>query len=277
MDGRGYAQTPRALPILDKGTQELANQPVFDMEHMPVKSGSEEENQYLRVKVPASLQSLQRALSHLQGVQLVDSWPDLVVLDMQGEISLKTLDGTSIIRTQSDNPEGVLRAVQHQVLVKLLVNRPGSRQRFNVVLDLAGPRQAGMAMEGEPISFSVSSERDAYYMLLAIDPTGTVNVIYPASTSQIRSVKAGEVVRIPEEQSLNSTTIQPPFGREYLVLIAFEQQPDSLAEIIGAKINAFSPGLSVLKSLLGENSTDQAQAVLQLETIGYTDGATVRP
>ena len=150
-----------------------------------------------------------------------------------------------------------------------------SKQKFNVVLDLSGSRQAGMAMENESISFSVSSERNAYYVLLAIDPTGTINVIYPESTSQIRSVDAGEIIRIPEKKGPNSARIQPPFGREYVVLVAFERPPDGLAEIIGAKIDASSPKLSVLKSLLDVNKTSLAHAVLQLETIRYTNRAPV--
>ncbi len=112
-------------------------------------------------------------------------------------------------------------------------------------LELTTQRGDGATFaKGEKIQYFVSSNRDAYLLLLYKDAEDHLIQIYPNSRSGTGFHKAGEYIAIPDETMSFDFTITPPFGVEQVLAFA------STAPFPNLKGKGLSNGLMVLDGSL---------------------------
>lgn len=83
---------------------------------------------------------------------------------------------------------------------------------------------------GDTLTITVASEADAYVYVLYKQADGQVFLIYPNATQPSNKVKARQAVNIPASDDLFRWTVGPPFGKEYIKVIATRKPLEELAD-----------------------------------------------
>lgn len=126
----------------------------------------------------------------------------------------------------------------------------------NIVLELTTPRGDGATYTaGEKISYFVSSDHDAYLLLIYVDATGNLLQVFPNHKSGDGYRKADFYMEIPDENAAFDFEIIPPFGLEQVWAFAASTP---FPKFLGAGL---SNGLSLLQQ-------DLNAVVQQLRTHG---------
>lgn len=121
----------------------------------------------------------------------------------------------------------------------------------------------GEYREGEPISFLVRANRDCYIKVLYLT-AGQVGqvamLLFPNIHSRDNFIRAGQVVRVPDNDSL---IISPPFGRDTITVVAQEAQFSNLEE-------------EMRQALAGPEALASADMAVQLRSAGSVRGISVQ-
>ncbi|MCP4656466.1 MAG: DUF4384 domain-containing protein, partial [bacterium] len=125
----------------------------------------------------------------------------------------------------------------------------------NVHLDLSG--DSGFLLLGERFDVTVESDLPAYLLLLNVDTTGAVTVLYPIARDELR---ARTFMREKHE-------VNPPLGTEYLKLFAFRERPAGLERWIDQKLDVTDPRFEELLRFLRSPHRDGAQTRLKVVTV----------
>lgn len=267
MDKRGYAHSPRLLPVLDDSHLTIVKRNVFESTALPVLAARPTNKTSVGVKVSAALEKMTPLLASIKGLSLDEAQPDYLLRKHKDEFQLVTPAGNLVDQIPLSASQLLPQVVAQRVWATQLVQSVNTAQQFNVTLDLSGSRQGGVLIEGEKVGFSITSERSAYLLLLNVDPRGKVNVIYPSQHSELVPISAGAVLSIPLDPEQHQFEIQEPFGTEYLVAYAFEQKPVGIEQLMGVSFDLSSPLSLYLDEFLPEARQRYARAVLQLVTM----------
>ncbi len=127
-------------------------------------------------------------------------------------------------------------------LAPIATGKPGE-----IRLELTTQRGDGATFaEGEKIQYFVSSNRDAYLLLLYKDAEDHLIQIYPNARSGNGFHRAGEYIAIPDETMRFDFTITPPFGVEQVLAFA------STTSFPALKGKGLSNGLTVIEGNLND-------------------------
>ncbi len=139
--------------------------------------------------------------------------------------------------------------------VRALIDLSYPHQPFDLSLELSGG--SGSLTRDQRFDITVQTDRPAVLLLLNVDKTGTVSVLYPIHQRELR-----------QTAGLHETfEVTPPYGIEYLKLFAFSHPPEGLERWIGRRVDALDPDLDQLLRLLREPGTETAQADLKVVTV----------
>jgi len=122
--------------------------------------------------------------------------------------------------------------LSRQVRVRELTGLNYPPAGFHVFTEVLGG--GGVLLEGSSMGFRMQNDGDSWLLLINIDSTGIINVLYPAFPNEIPMVPAGKGVNMPDMAKV----IPPNFGTEYLKAFAFKKPPTDLTYFMGA---AFTP------------------------------------
>ena len=75
---------------------------------------------------------------------------------------------------------------------------------------------------GEPVTFFVKANRDAYITLLDVGTSGEVRVLFPNQLQPDHFVRKGQIIKIPGPTARFDIIAQPPAGVELIKIIATE-------------------------------------------------------
>ena len=114
-------------------------------------------------------------------------------------------------------------------------------------------------VEGDKIGFRIRSEKEAYIVLLNVDPHGNINVLYPCEPSEKQALTANC------ELSLDIGLVYPPFGTELVRVLAFRERFALLDQLNCTEI--FSPTDALFESLMG--AINRAKESSGLATDGF--------
>jgi len=83
--------------------------------------------------------------------------------------------------------------------------------------------------EGDFLSFSIYSEADCYFQIVSYDAEDNVGLMFPANARdwEKNRIRAGETRRIPDTPRY---LLGPPFGQEYIIVMAYRDQIQVKAE-----------------------------------------------
>lgn len=216
-----------------------------------------------RVRLQGFGSSLEQTVGGIPGVTLAaaeGAYELLVVRDDAG-FKLFHPSGDEIASYEPARLADVLKRVSRQVAVQGLIDLTFTGQDFNVTLEIPGNR--GFLKEGEPFTIEFSAERDSHLLLLDVDVEGYVSVLYPFDAQEARPARKG---RVPASGELR---VSPPFGTEYLKLVAFQDKPPGFDRWMGKSDRQLAgPEVAELLRMIASASGSKAQARLKVVTRG---------
>jgi hypothetical protein len=218
-----------------------------------------------RVKIQGLAPALAATITGIPGVTVTSgagAYDLLVVHDDQG-FKLVHPSGDEIGTYEPSQIAEVLQRISRQVAVQTLIDLRFPDQDFNATVEIPGNR--GFLKQGEPFTIAFSAERDSHVLLMDIDSQGYVSVLYPFDAEEARPVRKG---RVPASGELKVT---PPFGTDYVKIVAFQEKPVGFDHWMGASGQHFSPTGPELASLLRMITTakgSKAQARVKVVTRG---------
>ena len=271
---RRFRQTPRALPKEGENTVHLRNRTFFVrspgslIQPGEVTQGSKS---MIKIRVADGLQDLRLSVSQIEGVEITKKDPDLMLIKEQNEVVLTLPNGHPIARFTSFETQRLLDRIRRHLRIQPLINLSYPKQQFNVSLELSGPFQRSIILEGERFGFEIHTEKSVYALLIDIDPAGAVHVLYPFDKTEMQPIGPGS-------SKILAGKCQAfwPFGTETLKLFAFLSRPDELETLMGRQdLHPGSPEFEILEKMIGIRSrtfpdapvkNDVAQAALRLTT-----------
>jgi hypothetical protein len=219
----------------------------------------------LRVSLQGVAPPVADALSGLPGVALAgaDESYDLRITQDEGGFKLLHPAGDEIAAYGPDELAEVLKRVSRQVAVQGLIDLTFPEQDFAVTLEIPGRR--GSLKEGEAFTIEFTAERDCHVLLFDVDRDGYLSVLYPFDAEEARAVRSG---RVPATGELHAS---PPFGTDYLKLVAFEVKPAGFEKWQGRNDQHFAPTgpeITQLLRMITSAKGSKAQTGLKVVTRG---------
>jgi Caspase domain/Domain of unknown function (DUF4384) len=235
---RGYPHTPQSLPSAAEDGALLAHAPLFgtrpaggEFAPLPAPAASGVSAPVpppepavpagLRVRLDGESLGAREALQGLPGLQLVG--------EISAEFSLRAEAGTWQLRSpaadlvlQGTLPE-VRRRLQAALWLRRLQQAAAARPSFTLELQALPSTRGGSFIEGERFSLALRSQHRASVLLLAVDPQGMVQVLYPINADEKQPHAASALVLTPPPSS--PIVVTPPFGTDELLALAFERPP----------------------------------------------------
>lgn len=222
-----------------------------------------EQSPSLKVKTVEVAADLARRIAALPGVSLMTGPGAYDLLVTEGALGFKLYHGSGdeLASYRAGETAAVLERVARQVAVLELINLTYPDQDFNVTVDIPGNR--GFLKERDQFVIDFSAERDSHVLLFDVDSGGTVSVLYPFSKDEARPVRKGRIPPSPD-----SLRVSPPFGTEYLKVVAFAEKPAGFDRWIEASFSPMQSELDELLKMLRTARGRKAQARLKVVTRG---------
>jgi len=148
-------------------------------------------------------------------------------------------------------------------------NRPGFLVRVDV------DRSTRSYREGNALTVRVVSEQDAYLYVVYQQADGKTFQIFPNSAQIDNHVRARQTVEIPGSDDTFRWIVGPPFGKEFVKVIAAKEPLTAAADpsLVAKRFNAISPQqLKGIELELGDEEP-QAWAEDQVEVATYAKDA----
>lgn len=219
MESRNYGHTPQRLPGLVEDKSSNASTLVFG-KGMP-KGGFSTLSATTKLQVRLAAPELKAKLEGIEGVRLVGAAEPamLEVASSDGKFQLRAGSGDPIIKADED-------VVMHRITAELwwrnLVAQ--ARPEFQVNIETNPPTRGNTFIEGEKFVFNVNSSQPACLIILNIDPTGNVAVLYPQNSAQTAIHPKNRLLTLPEIEKIE---VIPPFGMDQVVVLALPDTPEN--------------------------------------------------
>jgi hypothetical protein len=273
MSERQYSHTPQVLPQIQEDSNELAQRQVFEYKQgIPFASTAANVSAsklILRVQPIEQDDALNTILEEIEGVQLVDENPEIIIKRQEQNTLLISGAGDLIVLLENNpSPEVLGQRIQQQLWIKKLLQASTGKAKFNITLDQLDSHRGVTAVEGDHVAFTVRSEKPAYLLLLVVDSKGAVSVLYPFDETELKPIPAGQVIQIPPGGPDDIIEVTEPFGTDQLIIYGFEHMPPLLRDVMGQQ--QLTPGsdlLTRLENLLLDEDTTFARESLQLITL----------
>ncbi len=260
---RGFAQTPQLLHAENRA--DMLDDPIFrlsrekEIQAMPAAVSGP-----LRVRMERIPRRVRSAVERLPGVRVVEEGAydilvtprKLVKRDIRRFINLYLANGRLLDQVPI---RSVVQRLKRHTRIERLIAHTYPEATFNVFLELIGAR--GVLLEDDPVGFTIRTEADAHLLLINIDPTGGINILYPFMEEDLRPVRAGSPLELPELGYVSP----PNFGIEHIKVFAFKERPPGLARFMGESFPPDSPLFDDLMALIDTRS-GAAQATLAVQT-----------
>lgn len=276
---RRFKQTPQALPKQGESADRLYSRAFFVRSAGSIATAAEMptgSKQSLRIRVADDLTILKAHISQINGVKIVKSDPDLILLKDRDDVVLAFPNFHHLCRFTTLEFHQVVDRIRRHLHIQQLIDLAYPQQRFNVGIELIGPYQKSIIREDESFGFEIRTEKTAYVLLIDIDPAGAVHVLYPYDTSELQPLAAGK-----KKIQAGRYRAFWPFGTETLKLFAFAHKPNELETLMGKEdLRPDSPLFKTLEQLVGLRGADSmeasrrrdaAQAVLKITSYAKMD------
>lgn len=252
---RGYSHAPQSLPKLEEDVHQLASLPLFGSESASVGYQSPGENQPSAANKPIELRANK------------DKEANKDVYDIPPKVTLSEYKGVPIIVTDTGDLVGEVKqgdpqkVINNYVTIHELVNGPFVRD-FSLEMDLLGIGKSSTLTLGETIGFSIRSEKAVYIMLVSINSHGEITILYPYSLDELKPFPANDIIRFE-----NLARVDPPFGRDHVLVFGFSKLHDQMAILAGKRFNQHSPFMVFFQQLLFETDGLKSRTAVDFFTV----------
>ena len=243
---RHFSQTPQFLfPGKD---EHIVETPVFSVANAPaVAATPTAAPTAVRVKLEGRAvfePRLRAKIENIPGVVISNDLFDLLVRSGETGFELYHQSGTLIQKYSLAEQAILLHRIQAEPQVRKLIDLTYKKQTFNASLSIV-PDGNGFYKFRDRLRFRAKAEQDCYALLLDIDVSGAVTVVFPLDPTHVAKVTAGTETWLGGESQVTA-----PTGMEYLKLFVFRQKPTGLDEFIAEAKDAFAPGTTQFDKLM---------------------------
>jgi len=269
---KSFAQTPQLLHAEENA--EILDAPLFRGIRRQEKSEPSEASAAnagpLRIRLERVPGRVKDAVAAVPGLAVVEDGPfDMLATPgaftkraVQRMVNIYLANGALLDRVP---PRAVADRLRRHTGARRLIGHAYPDSDFNVFVELTEPK--GVLLEDDPVGFVVRSEADAHILLVNIDSTGGVNILYPYLAEEVAPIRAGSPLRLPE---LGYVT-PPNFGLEHIKAFAFKQKPAGIEAFMGESFTCECPMFEKLMTLIDVNSGEAAQNTLTIKTAPRSD------
>lgn len=298
MKRRGFNHTPQGLPSINQDNDHLAQRSVFLFDNpaqvaaveaeptqesapspsqsVPVAASPEPvvaqpapEQAGFRVYVDPALNIDKDGLAGLSGIRLASDKYDIGFIAGEKETgdsaSIHVVDkGGELIRSLSRIDLSVIerQIVYERWLSELFAEARDNARRISIEAGFSDLARGSAAVAGERIGLEVRLPDGGHLMILNYTSDGTINVIYPYTDAETRSVAGNSSISFADLMEVTK-----PYGRDFVHLVALETANDTYKSLITNHQFSYSSMMGDrLRALLTDRELAKGVAELTLLT-----------
>lgn len=245
-----FPQTPQFL--VPPSDPQMADTPVFSVANALTAKPSEVTSvpTVVRVKLENGGDPLRTRIASITGVSISDDLFDLLIRRDDSGLELYDQSGTLIQKYAVTDEASLVRRIRAEPEVRKLVDVTYTKQDFNVTLSII-PDGNGFYRLRDRLRFRAKTEQDCYFLLLDVDVSGMVTIVFPLSKGHLARVPSGGEAFLGGESQVSR-----PTGTEYLKLFGFHEKPPGLDDLIGEAKDPIAPGTQAFEKLMGIVKSD---------------------
>jgi hypothetical protein len=194
----------------------------------------------LHVRLEGTAAALRAKIAAIPGVGVVDKEGELIVRQSGDEVTLLGPAGDPVTSTTAGDPNLLKRIAAQAWLVRTVPVQPTNT--LGLRADTEPASRGNTYVQCEDFVFEVKLQKPAFVLLLDLDSSGNLTVLYPASPLERRMLPQGVATAIPGPEPKDHILVTPPFGADLVTVIAFEKQPPFFADLTGAQAFAADSG-----------------------------------
>ncbi len=205
---------------------------------------------------------LAASLAHQPGISLVSGTANLLVRPESGGYRIYQ-QGVVPITEKPLSEQETLARILAEPDVRTLLNWASPSQHARMQLELhraialgndhyqVEPQAThqGVLFEGQTFALSLKRSQPVWPLVVNIDVTGYVTVLYPLKTTD-------DTVSREETTQLGVDGIKSPFGVEFLKAVAFAREPQGYKDWAGQEFPATDPRFQQLMKLVQQSMAD---------------------
>jgi len=277
MRNRGFDHTPNGLPTVAEDESGLTSRGLFRNVFAANTSNNDEAKvtvvppvapqsvpsspDYIRVSLGVELAGFKKFLQNDSNIKIAESGEyDLSLKKKGDQIILVSAAGDLITHLDRPNNSDLIDALKQQSRIHKMVSNQAS-QDFNLFLDVQGSGKGSAFVKGDKLGFTIQSDKESYILMLGIDSSGKMNVLYPYKPSELTPIPAKK----PFIQK-DLIEVGAPYGRDYIQVYAFDKKPKELAQLVATELTPNSTSMELFKHMLADKSLKKAQANVELIT-----------
>jgi hypothetical protein len=272
LERQGFGHTPQTLPAAEEDAQQLRN-----LSHFPAPSASNPNvtnpgssaAYRLRVQLGAGAEDLRRLLAEQSQLQLTDSAPSDLIIQLQDQHwQLHSAAGDPIGRIPQADTQRLLQRLRQQHWIERLALRQQQHNPFQLELDVVPSTRGNTFRTGEFLTFRINLAQPAWLVLLDIDSQGNIIPLYPYQRAEAEQRPAQQALYLPHREPSQAICATLPEGTDHLIALAFAQKPDQLHRLIGQEqLASDDPALLSWQAQLENPNAPIAVSVTKLRIV----------
>jgi hypothetical protein len=219
----------------------------------------------LQVALEGVSAGVRKRISQLPGVELVTSGADLRIVATTEGYTLLHASGDLYHQVRHGHEDLLIERIRGRHRLQALLDLEYPRQQYNVYLEIPG--KDGFLRPDDPFQIRLESELQVTLLLIAIDPSGGISVLFPFNTAEMEPTLGATIS--------DGLEVSAPYGTEHLKLIGFADAPEELQSF--TKEDAISPtsdSFDRLMAMLLATDEGRAEAGLKVVSVPPEEGAT---
>jgi hypothetical protein len=164
-----------------------------------------------------------------------------VLLALRGnQVQLHSPGGDLLSRLPAPGGRALREQLQQLAWAKRLRLLAERHRRGVLPLEVHPPEFGGNFRVGSLIHFSVRPDSAAWLLLLNVDASGRVSVLYPYVPAELNPLAAGRARAVPGASGADLIRVQPPEGMDIQFAFAFDAEPPGLRNLL--RLQSALPG-----------------------------------
>jgi hypothetical protein len=172
--------------------------------------------------------ALRSKVATLGGVAIVDRNADMTLRQHGDQAELAGPAGDPIVKASAGDPNLLKRIAAQAWLNRVL---PAGNDSLGLKAETDPGSRGNTFVQCESFIFEVRLQKPAYLMVMDLDSSGKLAVLYPTKASEREAISPGAPRAIPNADRI---VVTPPFGSDQVAVLAFQQMPAFFADLNGS-------------------------------------------
>lgn len=186
----------------------------------------------LHVRLESVSPALRTRIAALGGVAIVDKDGDLSLTQTGTQVRLQGPAGDPIVSTTAGDPN-LLKRIAAQAWLNRAI--PAGSDALGLRAETDPGSRGNTYVQCESFVFEVKLLKAAYVMLLDLDSSGDLTVLYPTNAAERQLIPGGAARAIPGSDPKDHIVVTAPFGTDEVTVLAFDKQPGFFTDLTGAQ------------------------------------------